>query len=188
MRAEVPGQIEQGRDAIHVADGPVDYKAGASGLHDVVGQVVADHAARSHASGYVHHKNVAALEQVDGILVVARPLVPLRFPLRCVHLRNIGPQRHQLQGKRPAYQFLIRMQNLEAVHELIGESTAGQADFFRGHVLELLQKRVGDLRPSVRETVVRVLDRLFDQLFAGHGEDLSPGRRQDKPTCAHRSD
>src|ERR1039458_4712631 len=41
----VSSQIGQRRDAIQVADGPVDNKAGARRLHDVIGQVVADHAA-----------------------------------------------------------------------------------------------------------------------------------------------
>ena len=97
--------------------------------------------------------------------------MPLGFPLGGVQVRNVGPQRHQLQGHRPADQFLLRMQNLEAAHELVGEPAARQADFLGGHILELLEERIGDFRSSVGEAVVRALGRVLDQLFAGHGED-----------------
>ena len=75
---------------------------------------------------------------------------------------DVGPYRHQLQSKCPAYEFLIRMQNLETVHILVREAAARQGYLLGGHILEFFQKRIGDLRPAVLETRVRVLGGVLD--------------------------
>ncbi len=105
----------------------------------------------------------------------------LRLPFRRLSLCNISPDGHQLKRHGPAHQLLPGVQDLQAVDELIGVSAARNPEnLLRGQPLDLLENRIGDLRPAVGETFVRVLSRVLHHLLPGPREDLSLRVRGDK--------
>ena len=160
---EVSGHVDR-RDALQVADGPVDDKAGAGRFPDVIGEIVPDDAAEGHAAR-VHDKNVAGLKQVDGGLVCQTP-ESFRLSFRRGNVRDIGTRRHELQRERPSHQLLARTQDLPVAFVLVRIPAARQPERLLGrHPLHFLQDRIRNLWPAVREAFIRVLRGVLDQLI-----------------------
>ena len=112
--------------------------------------------------------HVARLQHVDRGLVAGRCRA-FGLGVGLVHLDDVAPRRHELDGEDPPDHLLVRLQDLPAVArlELVGKPPARQhgLHFLGDQDLQPLEHLVGDFRAAVGEPIVRVLRGVFDELF-----------------------
>ena len=96
----------------------VHHHAGAGGLPDVVGELVADERSAIRLAEQVDHNHIVRAEHVDHGLVAQPPDAALgRFVLHA--FGDIGPQGHELHGEGASNQPLPGMQDLPVAGELV---------------------------------------------------------------------
>ena len=121
---------------------------------DVVGGVLADHAAGVGVGVGIDNEHVALLQHVDGGLVGEAGAVVGGLPLLLIDVGDVRAEGHKLESHRAADEVPGGIDDLKAIDVLVGISLADDGEYFLGgHGAELFKEGVRDLRAAIRRSV-----------------------------------
>ena len=181
MRLLVVHLCRQIEDALQVANVAIDYRASAGPPVDGGVQVVASERVSRSGAHQIDHRNIAALQNVDDLLVRLLRHV-LRTGIRVEHGRKIGTRRKELRRHCSADQLLSGMQNLEVPAcelMLVAFVLEDSPGFLERQSFDAFEDGIVHLRTPVGRSGIGIQRRVLRHLLRSEPEYLS-GRGQNK--------